>query len=98
MQKRILCLTKLGQSGSGGNYKFCVAKSYTLTDVSRKKRCVKKKKQQQQYELHNFADASTFNYGQCFFLRVKDEEENANYSQVMQKCPVAPLKITTMPT
>lgn len=47
--------------------------------------------------MHNFADASTFEYGQCFYLRVKDEDENENVSQVTEKSPVAPLKITTMP-
>ena len=44
MQKRIPCLTKFGKSGGGGNYTFCVSKSYTLRDVSRKKRWVEKTK------------------------------------------------------
>ena len=35
------------------------------------------------YELHNFADASTLGYGQCSYLRVKDEDENVNVSLVM---------------
>ena len=30
------------------------------------------------YELHNFADASTSGYGQCSYLRVKDEDENVH--------------------
>ena len=46
-----------------------------------------RKKNKKQYELHNFADPSTFEYGQCFYLRVKDEEENANVSQVMESPP-----------
>ena len=49
------------------------------------------------YELHNFADASTFGYGQCSYLRVKDEDGNVNVSLVMGKSRVAPSKITTIP-
>ena len=48
-------------------------------------------------ELHNFADASTFGYGQCSYLRLKDEDENVNVSLVMGKSRVAPSKITTIP-
>ena len=49
------------------------------------------------YELHSFADASTFGYGQCSYLRVKDEDENVHVSLVMGKSRVAPTKITTIP-
>ena len=49
------------------------------------------------YELHNFADASTSGYGQCSYLRVKDEDENVHVSLVMGKSRVAPTKITTIP-
>ena len=49
------------------------------------------------YELHNFADASTSGYGQCSYLRVKDENENVHVSLVMGKSRVAPTKITTIP-
>ena len=49
------------------------------------------------YELHSFADASTSEYGQCSYLRVKDEDENAHVSLVMGKSRVAPTKITTIP-
>ena len=53
--------------------------------------------QQRTYELHNFADASTFGYGQCSYLRVKDDNDNVNVSLVMGKSRVAPSKITTIP-
>ena len=53
--------------------------------------------QKKSYELHNFADASTSGYGQCSYLRVKDEDGNVNVSLVMGKSCVAPLKITTIP-
>ena len=49
------------------------------------------------YELHNFSDASTFGYGQCSYLRVKDANDNVNVSLVMGKARVAPSKITTIP-
>ncbi|XP_015772079.1 PREDICTED: uncharacterized protein LOC107350371 [Acropora digitifera] len=49
------------------------------------------------YELHNFADASTSGYGQCSYLRVKDEDENVHVSLVMGKPRIAPTKITTIP-
>ena len=49
------------------------------------------------YELHNFADASTFGYGQCSYLRVKDEDDNVNVALVTGKSRVAPSKITTIP-
>ena len=49
------------------------------------------------YELHNFADPSTFGYGQCSYLRVRDEDGNVNVSLVMGKSRVAPSKITTIP-
>ena len=53
--------------------------------------------QKKSYELHNFADASTSGYGQCSYLRVKDEDGNVNVSLVMGKSRFAPLKITTTP-
>ena len=49
------------------------------------------------YELHSFADASTSGYGQCSYLRIKDEDENVYVSLVMGKSCVAPTKITTIP-
>ena len=49
------------------------------------------------YELHNFADASTYGYGQCSYLRVRDENENVNVTLVMGKSRVAPSKIVTVP-
>ena len=49
------------------------------------------------YELHNFADASTVGYGQCSYLRVKDENDHVNVSLAMGKSRVAPSKMTTIP-
>ena len=49
------------------------------------------------YELHSFADASTSGYGQCSYLRVKDEDDNVHVSLVMGKSRVAPTKITSIP-
>ena len=48
------------------------------------------------YELHNFADASTFGYRQCSYVRVKDENDNVNVALVMGKSRVAPSKISTI--
>ena len=48
------------------------------------------------YELHNFADASNSGYGQCSYLRVKDEDESVHVSLVVGKSRVAPTKITTI--
>ena len=53
--------------------------------------------QRKTYELHNFSDANTFGYGQCSYLRVKDEHHNINVALVMGKSHVAPSKITTIP-
>ena len=49
--------------------------------------------------MHNSADASTFGYGQCSYLKVKDENNNVNVSLVMGKACVAPSKdkVTTIP-
>ena len=60
-------------------------------------RCFKPKtmSQMKSYELHNFADASISGCGQCYYLRVKDEDRNVNVSLRMGKSCVAPLKITT---
>ena len=49
------------------------------------------------YELHHFADASTFGYGNCSYLRVKDEDNQVNVALVIGKSRVAPTKITTIP-
>ena len=48
-------------------------------------------------ELHSFADASTSGYGQCSYLRVKDENENVHVSLVIGKSSVALTKITMIP-
>ena len=49
------------------------------------------------YELHSFADASRSGYGQCSYLRVKDEDENVHVLLVMGRSRVARTKITTIP-
>ena len=62
-------------------------------------RCFEKRNMDRRktYELHNFADASTYGYGQCSYLRVRDENENVNVTLVMGKSRVAPSKIVTVP-
>ena len=62
-------------------------------------RCFEKRNmgKRKTYELHNFADASTYGYGQCSYLRVRDENENVNVTLVMGKSRVAPSKIVTVP-
>ena len=55
--------------------------------------------QMKSYELHNFADVSTSGCGQCYYLRVKDEDRNMNVSLRMGESCVAPLTIpTTLPS
>ena len=49
------------------------------------------------YELHHFADASTFGYGNCSYLRIKDENNQVNVALVIGKSRVASTKITTIP-
>ena len=53
--------------------------------------------QRKTYELHNFANASTFRYRQSSYLTVKDENDDVNVSLVMGKSRVAPSKITIIP-
>ncbi|XP_015761143.1 PREDICTED: uncharacterized protein LOC107340307 [Acropora digitifera] len=36
------------------------------------------------YELHHFADASTFGYGNCSYLRIKDENNQVNVALVIE--------------
>ena len=48
-------------------------------------------------ELQNFSDASTDGYGQCSYLRLKDENGNIHCALVMAKSRVAPLKNITIP-
>ena len=49
------------------------------------------------YQLHHFADASTFGYGKCSYLRIKDENHQVNVALVIGKSRVAPTKITKIP-
>lgn len=48
-------------------------------------------------ELHHFSDASTNGYGQCSYLRLKNEEGNIHCALVMAKSRVSPRKVTTIP-
>ena len=49
------------------------------------------------HELHHFADASTFGYGKCSYLRIRDENNQVNVALVIGKSRVAPTKIATIP-
>lgn len=48
-------------------------------------------------ELHHFSDASTTGYGQCSYLRLRNEEGNIHCALVMAKSRVTPTKVTTIP-
>ncbi|XP_068756491.1 uncharacterized protein [Montipora capricornis] len=48
-------------------------------------------------ELHHFSDAGTQGYGQCSYLRLKNEKGQVHCSFVMGKARVAPLKPVTVP-
>lgn len=45
----------------------------------------------------NFSDASTHGYGQCFYLRLRNEDGNVHCALVMTKSRVSPLKVITIP-
>jgi hypothetical protein len=47
--------------------------------------------------LHHFSDASTKGYGQCTYIRLKNEQGRVFCSLVMGKSRVAPLKTVTIP-
>ncbi|KAK7906730.1 hypothetical protein WMY93_015342 [Mugilogobius chulae] len=48
-------------------------------------------------ELHHFSDASTRGYGQCSYIRFKNERGDVHCTLAMGKSRVAPLKVTTIP-
>ena len=48
-------------------------------------------------ELHHFSDASTTGYGQCTYLRLKNERGDIHCVLLMGKARVSPLKVTTIP-
>ena len=48
-------------------------------------------------ELHHFSDASQAGYGQCSYLRLLNESDQAHCSLVMGKSRVTPLKSVTIP-
>ncbi|XP_070407941.1 uncharacterized protein [Nothobranchius furzeri] len=48
-------------------------------------------------ELHHFSDASTTGYGQCSYLRLRNERGDSHCALIMAKSRVAPTKVTTIP-
>jgi len=48
-------------------------------------------------ELHHFSDASQAGYGQCSYLRLLNESDQAHCSLVLGKSCVTPLKSATIP-
>ena len=48
-------------------------------------------------ELHHFSDASVSGYGQCFYVRLVDENDEVHCSLAMEKSRVTPLKNVTIP-
>ena len=48
-------------------------------------------------ELHHFSDASTQGYGQCSYLRLKNDQGQIHCSFVIGKARVTPLKPITVP-
>lgn len=48
-------------------------------------------------ELHHFSDASTNGYGQCSYLKVRNDKGDIHCSLVMAKSRVSPIKVTTIP-
>ncbi|KAI2644717.1 putative oxidoreductase virH [Labeo rohita] len=48
-------------------------------------------------ELHHFSDACTYGYGQCSYIRLKNEEGDIYCAIVMAKSRVSPLKLITVP-
>ncbi|XP_041480432.1 uncharacterized protein LOC121427921 [Lytechinus variegatus] len=51
----------------------------------------------QEVQLHHFSDASLSGYGQCSYVRLKDENGKVHCSLAMAKARVTPLKPTTIP-
>ena len=62
-------------------------------------RCYKPKEfgEVKSVEIHHFCDASQVGYGQCSYLRLRNEENKSHVSVVMAKARVAPLKSVTIP-
>ena len=48
-------------------------------------------------ELHHFSDASIHGYGQCSYLRLKNDQGQVHCSFVLGKARVTPLKPVTVP-
>ncbi|KAI4902936.1 hypothetical protein NFI96_019343, partial [Prochilodus magdalenae] len=67
--------------------KICIARCYLPADFGK---VIK-------MELHHFSDASTSGYGQCSYLRLKNEKGEIHCVLVMGKARVSPMKVTTIP-
>ncbi|XP_014678718.1 PREDICTED: uncharacterized protein LOC106818533, partial [Priapulus caudatus] len=48
-------------------------------------------------ELHHFSDASVSGYGQCSYLRLKNQNQDVHCALVMGKARVCPLKVLSIP-
>ncbi|XP_014673995.1 PREDICTED: uncharacterized protein LOC106814210 [Priapulus caudatus] len=48
-------------------------------------------------ELHHLSDASVSGYGQCSYLRVKNQNQDVHCALVMGKARVCPLKVLSIP-
>lgn len=51
----------------------------------------------EEVELHHFSDASLSGYGQCSYVRLRNQRGQVHCSLAMAKARVAPLKQSTVP-
>ncbi|KAL6490035.1 hypothetical protein MHYP_G00003800 [Metynnis hypsauchen] len=67
--------------------RICIARCYLPNDFGK---VIKT-------ELHHFSDASTCGYGQCSYLRLKNDIGQVHCALVMAKARVSPMRVTTIP-
>ncbi|KAL6474671.1 hypothetical protein MHYP_G00157110 [Metynnis hypsauchen] len=67
--------------------RICIARCYLPNDFGK---VIKT-------ELHHFSDASTCGYGQCSYLRMKNDVGQVHCALVMAKARVSPMRVTTIP-
>ncbi|KAL7841403.1 hypothetical protein SRHO_G00250940 [Serrasalmus rhombeus] len=67
--------------------RICIARCYLPNDFGK---VIKT-------ELHHFSDASTCGYGQCSYLRQKNDKGQVHCVLVMAKARVSPMRVTTIP-
>ncbi|KAL7870544.1 hypothetical protein SRHO_G00080410 [Serrasalmus rhombeus] len=67
--------------------RICIARCYLPNDFGK---VIKT-------ELHHFSDASTCGYGQCSYLRQKNDKGQVHCVLVMAKARVFPMRVTTIP-